>query len=154
MRTEGLRRSAREVRSASAAAAAAADNLEECQPNQGAPLLRDEGARRAWVEQEIAACCTVSGRMKPIGAWKSSRDDCHVQNVKDVTATFRKVKPHRLAGAGDRCLLHGSPIHLAGTMCVVTGDCCWRLGRKLLDVLVFKKSHKTETKVHKSLPAV
>lgn len=31
----------------------------ECQPNQHAPLLRDEKARKSWVERELDACCAV-----------------------------------------------------------------------------------------------
>jgi hypothetical protein len=33
---------------------------EDCQPCAAAPLLRDEAARRSWVESELAACCVVS----------------------------------------------------------------------------------------------
>ncbi len=29
----------------------------DCQPNQMAPLLRDEKSRRDWVERELDACC-------------------------------------------------------------------------------------------------
>lgn len=29
----------------------------DCQPNQWAPLLRDEKSRRDWVERELDACC-------------------------------------------------------------------------------------------------
>ena len=32
----------------------------ECQPNAAAPLLRDEKARREWVEHELDMCCQVS----------------------------------------------------------------------------------------------
>lgn len=31
----------------------------ECQPNPHAPLLRDEKARKTWVELELDACCAV-----------------------------------------------------------------------------------------------
>lgn len=31
----------------------------ECQPNPLAPLLRDEKARREWVEHELDACCAA-----------------------------------------------------------------------------------------------
>ena len=32
----------------------------ECQPNAAAPLLRDEKARRDWLEHELDMCCQVS----------------------------------------------------------------------------------------------
>jgi len=32
----------------------------ECQPNAAAPLLRDEKARREWLEHELDMCCQVS----------------------------------------------------------------------------------------------
>ena len=35
------------------------DGGPECQPNAEAPLLRDEGARRKWVEEELFRCCEV-----------------------------------------------------------------------------------------------
>ena len=56
VRSEGVRRATREVRPAPPPLE---HDPEECQPNAGAPLLRDEAARRSWVEQELAACCTV-----------------------------------------------------------------------------------------------
>ena len=31
----------------------------ECQPNLGAPLLRDEKGRREWIEHELDMCCQV-----------------------------------------------------------------------------------------------
>lgn len=31
----------------------------ECQPNNTAPLLRDEKARREWIEHELDLCCQV-----------------------------------------------------------------------------------------------
>lgn len=31
----------------------------ECQPNAGAPLLRDEKGRREWLENELDMCCQV-----------------------------------------------------------------------------------------------
>ena len=31
----------------------------ECQPSASAPLLRDEKARRDWVERELEFCCQV-----------------------------------------------------------------------------------------------
>lgn len=50
----------REDKQAKAQATARANNLVECQPNTGAPLLRDEKARRDWVERELDICCQVS----------------------------------------------------------------------------------------------
>jgi hypothetical protein len=38
---------------------AAANSGVEVQPNGGAPLLRDEKARRDWVEHELDMCCQV-----------------------------------------------------------------------------------------------
>lgn len=49
----------REDKQAKAQAAAKACSLVECQPNTGAPLLRDEKARRDWVERELDICCQV-----------------------------------------------------------------------------------------------
>lgn len=49
----------REDKQAKAQATARANNLVECQPNTGAPLLRDEKARRDWVERELDICCQV-----------------------------------------------------------------------------------------------
>lgn len=37
----------------------------EVQPNNAAPLLRDEHARRQWVEQELDACCQARAPCKP-----------------------------------------------------------------------------------------
>ena len=37
----------------------------ECQPNAAAPLLRDEKARREWVEHELDMCCQVSTHEPP-----------------------------------------------------------------------------------------
>lgn len=34
-------------------------NLVECQPNSGAPLLRDEKGRRDWIEHELDLSCQV-----------------------------------------------------------------------------------------------
>jgi len=34
----------------------------ECQPNAGAPLLRDERARREWLEHELGLACQARGR--------------------------------------------------------------------------------------------
>ncbi|KAK9835062.1 hypothetical protein WJX81_008045 [Elliptochloris bilobata] len=49
---------ARRERSASAAAARpGAPAGPECQPNAGAPLLRDERARREWLEHELGLAC-------------------------------------------------------------------------------------------------
>ena len=45
-----------------AAAAQEQDNGPECQPNADAPLLRDEGARRKWVDEELFRCCEVSSQ--------------------------------------------------------------------------------------------
>lgn len=50
----------REDSKARAQATAKAASLVECQPNTGAPLLRDEKARRDWVERELDICCQVS----------------------------------------------------------------------------------------------
>jgi len=33
----------------------------ECQPNAGAPLLRDERARREWLEHELGLACQARG---------------------------------------------------------------------------------------------
>lgn len=44
-------------RSISTPAAATTTNDVDCQPNQMAPLLRDEKSRREWVERELDACC-------------------------------------------------------------------------------------------------
>ena len=49
----------REDSKAKAQATAKANSLVECQPNTGAPLLRDEKARRDWVERELDICCQV-----------------------------------------------------------------------------------------------
>ena len=49
----------REDKQAKAQATARANSLVECQPNTGAPLLRDEKARRDWVERELDMCCQV-----------------------------------------------------------------------------------------------
>ena len=49
----------REDTKAKAQATAKANSLVECQPNTGAPLLRDEKARRDWVERELDICCQV-----------------------------------------------------------------------------------------------
>ena len=49
----------REDKQAKAQATARANSLVECQPNTGAPLLRDEKARRDWVERELDICCQV-----------------------------------------------------------------------------------------------
>ena len=50
----------REDSKAKAQATAKANSLVECQPNTGAPLLRDEKARRDWVERELDICCQVT----------------------------------------------------------------------------------------------
>ena len=51
---------ARRERSAAAAAARpGAPPGPECQPNAGAPLLRDERARREWLEHELGLACQV-----------------------------------------------------------------------------------------------
>ena len=42
-----------------AQAAAKQANPVECQPSASAPLLRDEKARRDWVERELEFCCQV-----------------------------------------------------------------------------------------------
>ncbi len=34
-------------------------NLVECQPNNAAPLLRDEKGRREWIEHELDLSCQV-----------------------------------------------------------------------------------------------
>ena len=47
------------VRATAAAAAHDPDSGPECQPNADAPLLRDEGARRKWVDEELFRCCEV-----------------------------------------------------------------------------------------------
>lgn len=49
----------REDKQAKAQATARANSLVECQPNTAAPLLRDEKARRDWVERELDICCQV-----------------------------------------------------------------------------------------------
>ena len=36
-----------------------ASNGVEAQPNNTAPLLRDEKARRDWIEHEVDMCCQV-----------------------------------------------------------------------------------------------
>ncbi len=68
---EGQRaRLARKVVSSSAmvvrpaAAAHEPDGGPECQPNADAPLLRDEGARRKWVEEELFRCCEVGALLQ------------------------------------------------------------------------------------------
>ena len=43
-----------------AQAAAKQSTPVECQPSASAPLLRDEKARRDWVERELEFCCQVS----------------------------------------------------------------------------------------------
>lgn len=48
-----------------AAAAASKSAGVECQPNAAAPLLRDERARREWVEHELDMCCQVSSPKPP-----------------------------------------------------------------------------------------
>ena len=50
---------ARRERAPAVAAAAAARPGVECQPNGSAPLLRDEKARREWLELELNICCQV-----------------------------------------------------------------------------------------------
>lgn len=37
-------------------------NIVECQPNQAAPLLRDEKSRREWVERELDICNQASSK--------------------------------------------------------------------------------------------
>ena len=49
----------RDDKQAKAQAAARSSNAVECQPNIAAPLLRDEKARRDWVERELDICCQV-----------------------------------------------------------------------------------------------
>lgn len=53
----------REDKQAKAQATARANSLVECQPNTGAPLLRDEKARRDWVERELDICCQVGASL-------------------------------------------------------------------------------------------
>lgn len=55
----------REDSKAKAQASAKASSLVECQPNTGAPLLRDEKARRDWVERELDICCQVTPHLFP-----------------------------------------------------------------------------------------
>lgn len=70
-RTESLRQAGRDrrvgVRTVGPAAAAGGGE-EECQPCAAAPLLRDEAARRTWVDAELAACCTVGCWPVPCGS--------------------------------------------------------------------------------------
>ena len=49
----------REDKQAKAQAASRSNSGVECQPNIAAPLLRDEKARREWVERELDICCQV-----------------------------------------------------------------------------------------------
>ena len=49
----------REDKQIRAQSAAKANSAVECQPNTTAPLLRDEKARRDWVERELDICCQV-----------------------------------------------------------------------------------------------
>ena len=43
----------------------ARSNGVEAQPNNTAPLLRDEKARREWVEHELDMSCQVTARALP-----------------------------------------------------------------------------------------
>lgn len=49
----------KEDKQAKAQAASRSNSTVECQPNIAAPLLRDEKARRDWVERELDICCQV-----------------------------------------------------------------------------------------------
>lgn len=62
----------REDKQAKAQATARANNLVECQPNTGAPLLRDEKARRDWVERELDICCQVGVPHSPLSTAQHS----------------------------------------------------------------------------------
>ena len=60
-----LNRAGAEKRERAAAARSGAQSSIEVQPNNLAPLLRDEKARRDWVEQELDICCQVALRSPP-----------------------------------------------------------------------------------------
>ncbi len=53
-----MRDTSAQSKEANARAASAGAEV-ECQPNTSAPLLRDDKARKAWVERELDACCAV-----------------------------------------------------------------------------------------------
>jgi len=62
------------------AAAHEPDGGPECQPNGDAPLLRDEGARRKWVEEELFRCCEVWCADMALHSRQCSRGQCDVEH--------------------------------------------------------------------------
>lgn len=73
----------REDSKAKAQAAAKPNNLVECQPNTGAPLLRDEKARRDWVERELDICCQSFDLQRVLEGEKALRSEA-TRQLKEV----------------------------------------------------------------------
>ncbi len=75
----------REDSKAKAQATAKANSLVECQPNTGAPLLRDEKARRDWVERELDICCQVTPCLTVVGQAVSWPTAVQISSLAQVT---------------------------------------------------------------------
>ncbi|DBB08621.1 TPA: hypothetical protein ACH3X3_008748 [Trebouxia sp. C0006] len=73
----------REDSKAKAQATAKANSLVECQPNTGAPLLRDEKARRDWVERELDICCQSFDLQRVLEGEKALRSEA-TRQLKEV----------------------------------------------------------------------
>ncbi|KAL3131725.1 hypothetical protein ABBQ38_007446 [Trebouxia sp. C0009 RCD-2024] len=73
----------REDKQAKAQATARANSLVECQPNTGAPLLRDEKARRDWVERELDICCQSFDLQRVLEGEKALRSEA-TRQLKEV----------------------------------------------------------------------
>ncbi|DBA94598.1 TPA: hypothetical protein ACH3X1_002180 [Trebouxia sp. C0004] len=73
----------REDSKAKAQSTAKANSLVECQPNTGAPLLRDEKARRDWVERELDICCQSFDLQRVLEGEKALRSEA-TRQLKEV----------------------------------------------------------------------
>lgn len=56
----------------------------EAQPNSMAPLLRDEKARREWIEHELDMCCQV-------------QENSQLQTTESNAITYLRLPKHVLA---------------------------------------------------------
>lgn len=73
----------------------------DCQPNQWAPLLRDEKSRRDWVERELDACCasydsfvmtsSISWMQRVLEGEKALRSEC-AKKLRDIEKKLAALK--------------------------------------------------------------
>ncbi|GAB4822357.1 hypothetical protein N2152v2_009403 [Parachlorella kessleri] len=63
----------------------------DCQPNQMAPLLRDEKSRREWVERELDVCCASYDLQRVLEGEKAQRSEC-ARKLRDVERKLAALK--------------------------------------------------------------